>query len=60
MPYVEVKKVRGKYRLVEKGTNKIARLMHTGTPRDGGAHTGRAARERQAVIVNQKIKEMGY
>ena len=60
MPYVEVKKLRNKWRLVETGTTKLARYMDTGTPRDGGGHGGKAKRERQAAIVNQKIKEMGY
>ena len=60
MPYVETKKLRNKWRLVEKGTSKIARVESTGTPRDGGGKGGRAVRERQERIVNQKIAEMGY
>ena len=60
MPYVDVKKMGSKYRLVERGKNKLARLHSTDTPRDGGGHKSKAAAERQAGYVNAAIKKMGY
>lgn len=60
MPLVEIKKIGKKYRLVEKGTSKLARLEKTGTPRDGGGHSSLAKASRQAGYVNQAIRKMGY
>jgi hypothetical protein len=60
MPLVDVKRINGKYRLVEKGTSKIARTQATGAARDGGGHRGKATASRQASYVNQALKKKGY
>lgn len=60
MPLVQVKKIGSKYRLVEKGTGRIARLESTGTARDGGGHRSKAKAARQAGYVNTAIRKMGY
>jgi len=57
MPEVEVKKKGNKYRLVEKGTNRIAKTEATGKPRDGGGHEDKAKAIRQAGYVNEGIKK---
>lgn len=55
---VEVKKVRGKFRLVRQGTTTIARNKND-TPLDGGGRTNRASVSRQAGYINKALKDKG-
>ena len=52
-PYVEAKKVRGLWRLVEPGTNRLARTKVNHVPVDGGGSRAKAPRVRQAGYINQ-------
>lgn len=60
MPMVEVRRVRGKYRLVEKGTDRLARMEASGAPRDGGGHRSKATAHRQASYINKALRKKGY
>lgn len=48
---VEVKKRKGKFRLVEIETGKLAKTQY-GNPVDGGGHEEKAKAERQASYIN--------
>ena len=60
MPLVDVKKVGDKFRLVEKGSRRIARMHASGKARDGGGHTRRKTAYSQMEHVNAAIRKMGY
>lgn len=60
MPLVSVRKMKNKYRLVEKGSSKVARTQATGSPRDGGGHRSKAKALRQAGYVNSALRKKGY
>jgi len=48
---VQVRKIRGKYRIVLEDTRKIAKSKH-GNPSDGGGHNDKAKAVRQAGYIN--------
>ena len=48
---VDVKKLRGKFRIVEEGTRRLARSKN-GEPMDGGGHAERAKALRQEEHIN--------
>ena len=50
---VECRKLRGKYRVVEKGTRRIDRT-HLGKARDGGGHRAKAKCARQVSYINKR------
>jgi len=59
---VEPRKIRGKWRTVEAGTNRVAVNTRTGKPIDGGkgwpnTPKGRATAERQSQHVNDSMRE---
>lgn len=51
-----VKKIRGKYRVVEKNTGKILKT-HKGNARDGGGHKSRAKAESQSAHIDGRKKK---
>lgn len=51
MPVI-VRKRRGKYRIVEKSTGRLARPKKDAKPSDGGGHRSRAKADRQARAIN--------
>lgn len=55
---VKVKKVRGKYRVVEADTGKIAKNKG-GTALDGGGHGTSAKASAQARAVNASLRKRG-
>lgn len=55
MPVI-VRKMAGKYRVVEKATGRIAKT-HLGTALDGGGHRGKAKAGRQAGYINEATKK---
>jgi FMN-dependent NADH-azoreductase len=57
---VEVKKKGNSFRLVEKGTAKLARTETNKVARDGGGHRSKAAAERQASYINSAMRKKGY
>jgi len=59
MPRTSVRKLRGKYRVVEQGTRRIARTS-SGKARDGGGHTSRGKAGRQAGYVNEGMQKEGH
>ena len=59
MPMVEVKKLRGLWRLVEAGTERIARTAENHVPRDGGGRVNAAPVKRQAGYINAAIEAGG-
>lgn len=52
---VEVKKVNGKYRVVEAGTRRVEKTQN-GVPRDGGGHQTKKVALRQAGYINDATK----
>jgi hypothetical protein len=48
---VQVKRLRGKFRIVEEGTNRLARSKND-KPMDGGGHKSRVKAHRQAAHIN--------
>ena len=59
MPLVQVAKRAGKYRLVEKGTGRIAKTVN-GKARDGGGHRASGKAYSQASYINTALKAKGY
>lgn len=58
MPYL-VKKIKNKYRVIEKNTGNIAKNQ-AGTAVDGGGHRNKAgARKQQAALNIQYAKKQG-
>jgi len=60
MPLVTVRKVGNKYRLVERGSGRIAKTRATGAARDGGGHSRKSKALRQAGYVNTALRRKGY
>jgi hypothetical protein len=60
MPLVSVRKLGNRYRLVEKGSSRIARTQATGSPRDGGGHRSKGKAMRQAGYINKALRKKGY
>jgi hypothetical protein len=51
MPVI-VRKRRGRYRVVEKSSGRLARSSSKSKPSDGGGHASKAKAERQARAIN--------
>ena len=60
MPQVQVKKIAGRFRLVEVGSDRIAHTEANNKPRDGGGHRSKAKAARQAGYINKAIRKMGH
>jgi hypothetical protein len=53
---VSIRKVRGKFRVVERATGRIAKTK-LGNPVDGGGHRSRQKAGRQAGYINEAWKK---
>ena len=56
MPMVEAKKLRGRWRLVEAGTERLSRTEANHVPRDGGGRVNAAPVKRQAGYINAAVE----
>lgn len=50
---VTVKRIAGKYRIVDESSGRIANTDANNKPRDGGGHRSKAKAVRQASYINQ-------
>ena len=54
--HCDVKRIKGKYRVVDDSTGRVVRSVH-GKPLDGGGHTFQPKAERQRAHINDHGKD---